>query len=130
MKLGDTYEHCFKVDKKVYQGFIDIFNDKNPMHTDLSFATKMGYNNFIMHGNILGGFLSYFIGQLLPIENVIIISQKIGYNKPFFLGDDILLKAEVKNISDSVGIVDFKYKFFRETDLLVAKGIIQIKVLG
>ena len=83
MKEGDIFLEEFSVAEKVYHGFIETFNDKNPLHTDVSFAQSKGYKGRVMFGNILNGFLSYFVGECLPIKNVIIHSQDIKYKKPF-----------------------------------------------
>ena len=33
-KVGDEFNLKFKISKDIYDGFINIFNDKNPMHVD------------------------------------------------------------------------------------------------
>ena len=58
-KVDDKYEHTFKVSDEVYEGFIDVFKDTNPLHTDEAFARAKGFKGRVMHGNILNGFLSY-----------------------------------------------------------------------
>ena len=40
-KLGDTYNSEFILSKDIYDGFINIFNDKNPMHVDLGICSKL-----------------------------------------------------------------------------------------
>ena len=59
MNKGDVFTQSFKVSPDIYEGFISIFNDKNPLHTDEKFAIGKGFNERVMHGNILSGFLSY-----------------------------------------------------------------------
>ena len=74
MKEGDCFEARFTVTEETYLGFISLFKDKNPLHTDATFARLRGFDDKVMHGNILNGFLSYFIGECLPMKNVIIHS--------------------------------------------------------
>lgn len=124
---GAIFEANFTVSETVYNGFISIFNDQNPLHTNEQFARDKGFESKVMHGNILGGFLSYFIGESLPTKNVIIHSQEIKYTKPVYLNDELLLIATVNEVYESVNAIEFKYNFLKKENMaVVAKGKIQI----
>ncbi|MDR1105826.1 MAG: hypothetical protein LBL44_05670 [Treponema sp.] len=127
---NDVFEAAFTVSGKIHEGFIGLFGDKNPMHTDPAFASGRGYKGIIMHGNILNGFLSYFIGELLPVKNVIIHSQEINYRKPVYLDDKLTLKARISEIHESVNVVTFKYSFVKENGETAASGSIQTGILA
>ena len=79
-----------------------------------------------MHGNILNGFLSYFIGELLPTKDVMIVSQQIDFKKPVYVGDSLNFTAKVNEVHDSVNLVEFKYDFVNSSKVKVAKGTITI----
>ena len=49
-KVGDKFNSQFKISKDIYDGFVNIFNDKNPMHVDIDFAKNHGYSEIVMHG--------------------------------------------------------------------------------
>jgi 3-hydroxybutyryl-CoA dehydratase len=129
INIGDRINHNFIISEDIYNGFINTFKDKNPMHVDSEFSKKYGYNDVLMHGNILNGFLSYFIGEKLPLKNVVILSQNINYNNPVYLNDILKISAIVYEIHESVNVIYFKYKFINQKQVLVAKGTIQIRVL-
>ena len=130
MKKGDTFSHEFLLSSDIYKGFVSLFNDNNPLHTDKQFANSKGFADVVMHGNILGGFLSYFIGECLPLKNVIIHSQEIKYMKPVFRDQLLVLKAEVNDVFESVNVVEFKFTFMNKIDSMqVAKGKIQIGII-
>jgi 3-hydroxybutyryl-CoA dehydratase len=128
-QVNDGFEGEFTVSDDVYGGFIRIFRDRNPLHTDSAFAVGKGFRETVMHGNILNGFLSYFIGEMLPVKYVIIHSQEINYKKPVYLNDTLKLKAAVKEIHESVNAVVFKFSFSNSAGETVAKGNIQIGIL-
>jgi 3-hydroxybutyryl-CoA dehydratase len=128
--VGDKYQETFSVSEEVYQGFVRLFNDRNPLHTDEAFAQGRGFNGKVMHGNILGGFLSYFIGQSLPDKNVIIHSQEIRYKQAVYLNDVLQLQAVVSDIYESVNAVEFKFEFRNAATQVVAKGKMQIGILS
>ncbi|GHS88321.1 hypothetical protein FACS1894201_09750 [Bacteroidia bacterium] len=130
---GQTYEKEFCVSSDVYNGFIDVFHDKNPLHTDAAFAKNKGFESLVMHGNILNGFLSYFIGECLPTKDVIIHSQEIQFKNAVYLNDKLHFKAQVLGVYESVNAVEFKFEFRRdltENPLLIAKGKFQIGILS
>jgi 3-hydroxybutyryl-CoA dehydratase len=129
MKKGDTFQQTFTVDTLVYRGFIDIFKDNNPLHTDPVFATEKGFKSEVMHGNILNGFLSYFIGECLPLKNVIIQTQEIKFYSPVYLNSVLTFNAEIQDVFDSVNMVEFKYYFQNIEGKKVAKGAIQIGII-
>ena len=109
--FNKEYRHTFVVTEDVYKAFQVASGDMNPMHTDVDYARTYGYQEKVMYGNILNGFVSYFIGMMLPIQNVVIISQDISYHKPVYMGDELLFEASVENISEAVGVIEFKYAF-------------------
>ncbi len=128
MKQGDVFKQEFTVSEEVYRGFIDIFRDENPLHTNTEFALGKGFPSKVMHGNILNGFLSYFIGELLPTKDVMIVSQQIDFKKPVFLNDTLQFSAKVNEVHESVNLVEFKYDFVNASNVKVAKGTITILV--
>lgn len=126
---GDIFTHDFIVSDEVYTGFIALFKDKNPLHTNEGFAMDKGFKGKVMHGNILNGFLSYFIGELLPTKEVIIHSQEIQFKNAVYLNDQLQFKAEVIGFYESVKAVEFKFEFRNAESKIAAKGKIQIGIL-
>jgi 3-hydroxybutyryl-CoA dehydratase len=128
MEIGTKYLLSFKLEEKIHQGFIDLFHDDNPMHVDAEFAMSKGFDENIMHGNILNGFVSYFVGKKLPIQNVIIHSQEIHYKKPIYLNQALDFEAEISDYFESVKTYQLKFIFFYGSKIF-AKGKIQIGVI-
>ena len=129
MELGKEFSRKFVVDRNIYQGFRDLFNDNNPLHTFDEFAKQYGFSEKVMYGNILNGFISFFVGECLPIKNVAILSQTIDYKSPVYLNDILDLHAKITNIVEAVNVVEFKFKFINQNQINVAKGNIQIKII-
>ncbi len=126
MNVGDSFSFEVTVTEEAYKAFTDIFQDRNKLHVDDAYALEKGFDSKVMHGNILNGFVSYFVGEVLPIENVMIISQSIKYRKPVYLGDRLNFEASVSDFFDSVALYDFKFTIKRD-ELSVAKGDVQVK---
>jgi 3-hydroxybutyryl-CoA dehydratase len=129
MKKGDKFQRDFFVSDELVKGFIDLFNDRHPLHTDKIYAQEKGYHEEIVHGNILNGFLSYFIGQCLPIKNIIIQSQNIEYCSPIYVGAKLEFIAEIKDIFDSVRTIELVFSFKNQEGIKVAKGKVLIGII-
>lgn len=114
--IGDKFIEHFVVSSDVHEGFIAIFGDRHPLHTDAQYAKARGFRSEVMHGNILNGFLSYFIGECLPDREVLILSQEIKYQRPVYLGDRLTLEATIADVHHSVNLVEFACKFRNEAD--------------
>lgn len=123
------YSHRFVVSQTVYDAFQQCSGDFNPLHTNLDFAKSKGFPECVMYGNILNGFVSYFIGMLLPTQNVIIHFQDIVFKNPVFLNDELDFSAKVDEISEAVNTVIFKYLFRNQNGKVVAKGHVQIGLI-
>lgn len=128
-EVGNKYQLSFEVTEKVYDSFLLAFEDHNPLHTQDEFAQKKGFQSKVMHGNILNGFVSYFVGECLPTKNVIIHLQQIQFNNPVYLNSKLQFEATTSEIFESVNAVEFKFVFKNEEQKTVAKGKVQIGML-
>ena len=124
---GEKFHLKFNITDKVYEGFRCVFRDENPMHVNANFAKNKGFKDKIVYGNVLNGFISYFVGECLPTKEVIIIYQEIFFSNPFFVGDNLDFYATVNDVFDSVNVVEFKFSFQRNEEVKIAKGKVQIK---
>ena len=129
MQPGATFDLGFRVTDDVYSGFLNTFKDQNPLHTDDGFATAAGFRERVMHGNILNGFVSYFIRECLPIKNVIIQAQSIKFAVPVYLNEELKFHAEIVDFFESVQTYEIKFFFQNQEGMKVAKGNIQIGLL-
>jgi len=127
--IGDTIQRRFILGNKTYNNFIELSQDRNPLHTNEEFAVSKGFKGIVMHGNILNAFLSYFIGECIPVKNVIIHSQQIQFKNPVYMNDELDFNAKVFEVYESVNTVVFKFIFKNRDSKVVAKGVIQIGIL-
>jgi 3-hydroxybutyryl-CoA dehydratase len=126
---GDRFTQQFTVSEETYSAFIALFRDENPLHTNEQFAKDKGFKGRVMHGNILNGYLSFFIGECLPTKDVIIHSQEIQFKNAVYLNDELEFNAVITGFYESVKAVEFKFDFKNADAKVVAKGKIQIGLL-
>ena len=126
---GAKFSRQFSVSPSVYEGFLQTFNDRNPYHVSDAAAQARGFAGKIMHGNILNGFLSYFVGECLPVKTVVIQSQEIKFRKPVYLHDTVTLQAEVADYHESVRSAEFTFQFLNQNQVKVASGKLLVGLL-
>ena len=128
-QLNECYKQTYTVTPEVYTHFQGCSGDYNPLHVNEEFARSKGFDGRVMYGNILNAFISHFIGEGLPTKDVVIHSQTINFNNPIYLNETLDFQAIVSNIIESVGVIEFKYKFKKPNGKTGAKGKIMIGVL-
>ena len=127
-EVGDTWSHEWVIDKKLYKDFLALSNDRNPMHVNSTYAKSKGFKDKIIHGNILSCFISFFIGELLPIKDIVIISQSIKFKNEMYINDNVKLNAVLSNYSISVNFAQIDFQFVKN-EIQVASGNVKIKIL-
>lgn len=127
-KVGQSWNHEWHISDKVYQQFLMLSNDYSPMHTNSNYAKSNGYKDKIVHGNILSCFISFFIGELLPIKNVVIIRQNIKYENALYINDFVKLEVVLSKFSESVNFIQFEFQF-KKNDVCIASGNIHTIIL-
>lgn len=119
----------FRVTEEVYKSFQICSGDMNPLHTNEAFAQNKGFKERVMYGNILNAFVSYFVGECLPLKDVIIHSQDIAFKLPVYMNDELRFESVIEGIYESVNTIEFKFKFTNQNNKVVAKGHVQIGLL-
>ena len=69
------------------------------------------------------------IDKTSAIKNIVILSQSRKYNNPVYLNDTLYFKASICEIYESVSVINFKYNFINQKNIIVAKGKVEIKKL-
>ena len=82
--INQSIENEYIISEEIYDFYIRAFADTNPLHINDKFAQKFGFKSKIMHGGILNGFVSHFVGVLLPGDRAILHSVHINFHSPLF----------------------------------------------
>jgi 3-hydroxybutyryl-CoA dehydratase len=126
---GRVFHAVFAVTEAVYEGFLATFGDRNPLHVDDAYAQARGFRAKVMHGNILNGFVSDFVGMQLPLRDVLLLSQEIRYRQPVYAGEVLRLEATVRHYSEGTGIAELQFRFRNSEESTVASGSLQLRIL-
>ena len=128
VKKGTTFIHKFKVTKKTTNLFVELSQDRNLLHFDDDFSISKGFKSKVTHGNIQNCFLSYFVGELFPIKEVMILSQSIKFKNPVYENDMLTFESKVVNYVESIKVFEFDFKFKNSVNI-VSSGSLMIKII-
>ena len=128
VKEGAKFVHEFKITKNITDLFIEVSQDRNPLHVDNDFSISKGFKNKVAHGNIQNCFLSYFVGEIFPIKEVMILSQTIKFKNPVYENDILSFESKIVNFIESVKVYEFKFKFINSIHT-VSQGSLMIKII-
>lgn len=130
IQKGMKSEKVYQITPEVYGGFTDIFGDKNILHVNDDYAVSHGFNAKVMHGAILNGFISHFVGMEFPCKNTIIQSVHISFKHPNFINDRLKIETVVDQKSDAVKTIILKMTITNLSQQYVAaKAKVQIGFL-
>lgn len=129
LNVGDVFTREFTVDARMHAAFTDVFNDRNELHVDDDYARRHGFKEKVMHGNILGGFVSYFVGEGLPVRNTIIMTQEMKFREAVYMNDTLQFSAKIAEVYESVSAYVIKFTFSK-AQKVVASGSVQIGLIS
>lgn len=124
---GVEFEQQYVISQDVYQRFLDLFGDASPLHVSDEVAMSCGFAAKLMHGAILNGFISNFVGMHFPGKRTLELGVEISFVKPTYVGDVLRLHAAVKQRTEFRKVVTLQFRFLRETTV-VAKGGLSIMI--
>jgi 3-hydroxybutyryl-CoA dehydratase len=127
LTVGVAFKREYTIAQDVYQRFLDLFGDASPLHVDDAVAVSCGFPEKLMHGAILNGFISNFVGMNFPGKRTLELGVDIRFILPTFAGDVLSLEAVVKERLESRRVVVLQFRFLRE-GTMVANGRVQVMI--
>ena len=127
LPLGAKFRQQYVIGEDVYQRFLDIFGDASPLHVDDRVAVSCGFSAKLMHGAILNGFISNFVGMNFTGKRTLELGVQINFVKPTYVGDVLDLEAEVKERLESRRVVVLQFRFLRDATM-VANGRVTVMI--
>lgn len=102
--------------------FAEISGDKNPMHLDAEYARQTRFGARIAHGAFTLGLISVVLGNQLPGNGTVYLSQSIKFLKPVFFDDTITATVEISAIRTDKGIITLKTDCTNQRGEKIAEG--------
>ena len=98
LKIGSSYKSIIVANDQTIQKIAQISGDINPIHLDEGYAKNSKFGKRIAHALFCINGISMIIGNYLPGNGAILISQNFKYMKPVYIDDSIEITVEVVKI--------------------------------
>lgn len=122
IQVGDSVIHVVEITEELHQQFCQISGDNSPIHTDLSFCTKAGFDKPIGYAFLLTSILSKIYGTIFPGGSELCLSQECKFRTPFFVGDKLTYCIEVKQKNTSMKLITLATKITNQDNHIVFTG--------
>jgi acyl dehydratase len=126
VEIGDEVELTRTVTEEDVRRFAEISGDQNLIHTDKEFAGKTRFKKPISHGMFTASLFSNLIGNVLPGNGSLYLTQDLNFKKPVFIGDTIRAKLTVLRKVDGPKILVLKTTASNQNDEVVLTGKAQV----
>jgi 3-oxoacyl-[acyl-carrier protein] reductase len=102
---GDTERWRHTVTAADIAAFSELSGDDKPLHMEPAFAQVHGFRDRVVHGMLLGAYLSRVVGTALPGPGVIWLSQNTRFVQAVYPGDEIEVVVTVVHKSEALRTV-------------------------
>lgn len=123
IKEGEKAEIAKTISEADVYSYAGITGDLNPAHINEEYAKKTFFKTRIVHGMLLGGFISAVIGTRLPGPGTIYISQELNFKAPVQFGDTVTAEVEVAEITHEKNRVVLATKCTNQDGTLLVDGM-------
>ena len=123
IEIGLSKEFLVTITESMVDDFAKISGDFSPIHMDDKYAESTTFKKRVVHGMLLGSFLSRVDGMYLPGKHALYFSQSIEFRNPCFIGDTVKVSSEVIDKSESTKILKIESKITNQQNKILLYGI-------
>lgn len=99
LRVGMSAAFCREVTIGDIHQMAEISGDYNPIHINEDYAKATPFGGVIAHGLFGVGMISALLGNVLPGDGTIILSEEIRFRKPIYAGDHITASVVISEIA-------------------------------
>jgi acyl dehydratase len=130
IRVGDTASCDVLITEEAVASFARLSADTNPLHLDAEVARGYGFTRPVAHGLLALSAVSRLIGTRLPGPGSLWVSQELRFVMPVLVGDRLIARVSVQQVSKAVGLVSLKTEVTNfETGASVLTGTARVKIL-
>ena len=120
--IGATEEINIDVSQDSIEHFARLSGDFSPIHIDENFAKESGFESQVVHGMLLGAFVSRLIGMKLPGKFGVLQKIDLGFRKPCYAPSKLTIRGTIETRSAAVKLITLSITILQSTDVIIAKG--------
>jgi acyl dehydratase len=110
--------------------FAVLSTDKNPVHLDEAYSATTIFKKRIVHGFLVGSLISAVLGNKMPGNGSIYLSQTMNFKRPVYLNDEVTCIVEIMEIIPEKSIYKLNTNCYNSNNEIVIEGNAVIKWLN
>lgn len=99
LRVGQYYEQEFVITEDMGAEFAKISKDFNPIHLDEETAAQTRFKKRIVHGMLLGSYISGIIGNKFPGEGTVYMGQNLSFRGPVYYNEKVIIRVEITEMN-------------------------------
>ena len=128
LKIGATEEISIDVSHESIESFARLSGDFSPIHVDENFAVESGFDSQVVHGMLIGAYVSKLIGMKLPGKFGVLQKIDLGFRKPCYAPSKLTIRGTVETKSEAVKLITLSITISQSPDAVIAKGKASVMV--
>lgn len=108
LSVGQSAEVTKTVTKEDVAMFAEISGDRNPIHLDEVYAATTPFGGCVVHGALIGAYVSALIGMEMPGPGCIGRELVLTFRRPVKVGAQVAVCVEVSRLDARRGFVTLR----------------------
>jgi acyl dehydratase len=122
LALGQSAEVTRTFTKADLQDYADLTGDKNPIYTDGAYAQRLGFQDAVIPGGLLGGLFSYLLGTRLPGPGTNWLKQSLQFFAPAYPGEEMTATAQIVRLRPEKDLINLRTVCTKSSGEVVCAG--------
>ena len=120
--VGDNARFVKKILAEDLEAFARLSGDYNPLHMDADFARRTSFQRRVVHGMLIGNYVSTLVGMHLPGPGALWAQQNFRWRAPVFIGDEISITLRVTHKSEGTRTINVEVAAVNQNGQTVLEG--------
>lgn len=121
-KIGMVNRKRKKITYEDVVTFANLSGDVNPIHLDDDYAKKSIFGEKVVHGMLVASLISRIIGNELPGNGSIYLSQNLRFLKPVKIDDYVTAEVKISKIDEKTNIIYLDTRCYKDDNTNVIIG--------
>ena len=126
--IGEEFVHKVAMTEALHLGFMELSGDKSPIHTDVEFAKKNGFQACLGYAFLLPLILSKIYGMLFPGGSELCLRQDTNFPNPYYVGDDLTFRIVVLDKNDDLQLLTAMTTIVNQDSKSIFRGKVVFKL--
>ena len=119
---GETASFEREITVEDLASFAALSGDRNPLHTDESYAAAAGHLSPVAYGLLVATPISTLAGHLLPGKRCLLLEASSQFRRPVFPYDRLTYCGTITRISPSIRVLKVQVEVSNQQNAVVLTG--------